>query len=365
MSPPESIGTASIAPPAFPLPTASGTWIRDFAFDGALFLGSTFLVFLVASIFSAKGGDSNILQVSGAASALDLVIPVLLGGPHIFFSLVRTYMDVDFKREHRKLLRASPHVVAFTMMYLAFHGYFQAAATIVLYSAVFHGAAQLAHIGMRYRMKSGRDAWDLGGKAFLVATMVGPLYFITRAVSDRDAFVFIGQPVFKALGASWFVWTTGLVALVATAYWMAETVNRRLAGERVNWREGAILLATQSAFWFLTSLSDLDVSFQAYNAWHSVQAFGIMWFAMNAKWRGGKVRGPNQARFCKDGAFRYTYMWAAAFSVAIGAMVLLFSNFNFDGLPRSPFYFIFAVTVLLNHHVLDYWLFFGKRAFDY
>ena len=108
--------------------------------------------------------------------------------------------------------------------------------------------------------QSGRDAWDLGGKAFLVATLVGPLYFITRAVSDRDAFVFMGQPVVKALGASWFVWATGLVALVAAAYWLAETVNHRLAGGRTNWREGAILVATQSAFWFLTSLNDLDVS---------------------------------------------------------------------------------------------------------
>jgi len=342
-----------------------GTWIRDFVFDGTLFLGSTFLVFLIASLFTAKGGDANVLRIEGASSALDLAIPVLLGGPHIFFSLVRTYMDVDFKREHRLLLRISPHIVAFAMMYLAFHGYFQAASNIVLYSAVFHGAAQLAHIGMRYRMRAGRDAWDLGGKAFLIATMVGPLYFVTRAVSDRDAFVFIGQPIAKALGATWWVWTTGTVALVATAYWLAETLNHLRAGGRFNWREGAILAATQGSFWFLTSLSDLDVSFQAYNAWHSVQALGIMWFAMNAKWRGGKIRGPKQARFCRDGAFGFTYLWAAVFSIAIGAVVLLFSNFDFTGLPRSPFYFVFAVTVLLNHHVLDYWLFFGKRAFDY
>ncbi len=365
MAPPDSAGSVSIPSSAFPLPAQQGTWIRDFAFDGALFLGSTFLVFAIASVFTAKGGDANILRVDGASSALDLVIPVLLGGPHIFFSLVRTYMDVDFKREHRLLLRLSPHLVAFTMMYLAFHQYFQAAANLVLYSAVFHGAAQLAHIGMRYRLKSGREPWDLGAKALLVATLVGPLYFVTRAVSDRDAFVFMGQPVAKALGAAWFVWLTGLVALVAAAYWLADAVNHRIAGGRTNWREGAILLAAQSAFWFLTSLDDLDVSFQAYNAWHSVQAFGIMWFAMNAKWRGGKIRGPKQSRFCRDGAFPFTYVCAAAFSIGIGAMVLLFGNFDFANLPRSPFYFIFAVTVLLNHHVIDYWLFFGKRAFDY
>ena len=53
------------------------------------------------------------------------------------------------------------------------------------------------------------------------------------------------------------------------------------------------------------------------------------------------------------------------FSLTIGVLVLLFSNLDFANLPRSPFYFIFAVTVLLNHHVLDYWLFFGKRAFEY
>src|SRR5690606_22880870 len=126
----------------------------------------------------------------------------------------------------------------------------------------------------------------------------------------------------------------------------------------------AILAATQVAFWFLASVEDLDVSFQAYNAWHSVQALGIMWFAMNAKWRAGRIRGPKQSRFCKDGAFGFTYLWAVAFSVGIGALVILFSNFDVANLPRSPFYFVFAVTVLLNHHVLDYWLFFGKRAFD-
>ena len=56
--------------------------------------------------------------MTGASEALNLVIPILLGGPHIFFSLVRTYIDVDFKREHRQLLRVSPHVVAFPMIYL-------------------------------------------------------------------------------------------------------------------------------------------------------------------------------------------------------------------------------------------------------
>ncbi len=365
MAPPDAGGAATAEAPLISLPVPSGTWIRDVVFDWSFLLGSTFLVFLITSLFAAKGGDANLLRIDGAASTLDLVIPVLLGGPHIFFSLVRTYMDVDFKREHRQLLRITPHVVAFGMMYLAFHSYFQAAANIVLYSAVFHGSSQLAHIGLRYRIKSGREAWDLGGRALLVACLVGPIYFLSRSVASRDAFLFIGQPVFKALAPSWFVWTTGVAAGLAAAYWLADTVNHRLAGGRVNWREGAILLATQLAFWFLTTIDDLDISFQAYNAWHSVQAFGIMWFAMNAKWRGGKVRGPRQSRFCRDGAFRYTYMWAVGFSLAIGGMVLLFGNFDMANLPRSPFYFVFAVTVLLNHHALDYWLFFGKRAFDY
>ncbi len=359
-----------MAPPdtaveAVPLaaPRESG-WIRDLTFDGTLFLGSTALVFVIVSLFSAKGGEANVLRLDGAASALDLVIPVLLGGPHIFFSLVRTYMDVDFKREHRQLLRVTPHVVAFVMMYLAFHQYVQVAANLVLYSAILHGAAQLAHIGLRYRMKAGRTPWDLGGKAFLVATLVGPIFFVSQAVATRETFAFIGQPIFKALAPSWFVWGTGGVALVAASYWLADAVNHRLGGGRTNWREGAILVATQVAFWFLASVEDLDVSFQAYNAWHSVQALGIMWFAMNAKWRGGRVRGPKQSRFCRDGAFGRTYLWAVGFSVAIGALVILFSNFDVANLPRSPFYFVFAVTVLLNHHVLDYWLFFGKRAFD-
>ena len=101
---------------------------------------------------------------------------------------------------------------------------------------------------------------------------------------------------------------------------------------------GAILVATLSAFWFLTTIDDLDISFQAYNAWHSVQALGIMWFAMNAKWRAGRIRGPKQSRFCKDGAFGFTYLWAVVFSVGIGALVILFSNFDVANLPRSPFY---------------------------
>jgi hypothetical protein len=365
MTPPDLSATAPVDARAAPLRGVSTGWIRDLAYDWGFLLGSTLLVFLIAGLFAAKGGDANILRIEGAASTLDLVIPVLLGGPHIFFSLVRTYMDVDFKREHRQLLRISPHLVAFGMMYLAFHQYVQVAANIVLYSAVFHGAAQLAHIGMRYRAKSGREPWDVGGKAFLVACLVGPLYFVTRAVDSRETFAFIGQPIFKALAPGWFVWATGGVALVACAYWLADTVNHVRTGGRANWREGTILLATQGAFWFLTTVDDLDVSFQAYNAWHSVQAFGIMWVAMNAKWRSGKIRGPKQARFCRDGAFGTTYLWAVGFSVTIGALVLLFSNFSMTDLPRSPFYFVFAVTVLLNHHVLDYWLFFGKRAFDH
>lgn len=320
---------------------------------------------MVAGAFTAKSGGTNLLQVTGASEVLNLVIPVLLGGPHIFFSLVRTYMDTDFKREHRHLLRVTPHVIAFGMMYLAFHQYFRVAANVILYSAVLHGAAQLAHIGLRYRLKAGRAAWDLGGKAFVVAALVGPLYFVSRAVATRDRFEFIGQAIYPQLAPSWFLWLAGGVALVAAAYWLADAVNHRLAGGRTPWREGAVLAATLGAFWFLASLDELDVTFQAYNAWHSVQALGILWIGMNGKWRAGKVRGPKASRFCQDGAFLRTYGWAVVFSVSIGFLVVLFSNFQFGQLDRSAFYYVFAVTVLLNHHVLDYWLFFGKRAFDF
>jgi len=68
-------------------------------------------------------------------------------------------------------------------------------------------------------------------------------------------------------------------ALVAVAYWLSDSINHRLAGGEVNWREGATLSATIGAFWFLASLDDLDVSFQAYNAWHSVQASGPVYSA--------------------------------------------------------------------------------------
>ena len=361
MPPPDS--TASAPAIALPAP-ASGRWIRDLVFDWTFLLGSTVLVFLVAALFSVKPGGTNLLQVGGASEALNLAIPVLLGGPHIFFSLVRTYMDVDFKREHRVLLRMSPHVVAFTMLYLTVWHHEALAVNIVLYSAVFHGAAQLGHIALRYRLKAGRGPYDAAGIALLVATFAGPLFFVSYAVQSRE-FIFVGQPIFKALAPSWLLWLSGTAAVVAGAYWLADTANHVLAGGRVNWREGTVLLSTQVAFWFLANLDQLDVTFQAYNAWHSLQAMGLMWLAMNAKWRGGKVRGPKQTEFCRDGAFGHTFLYGVAFSLFVGLMVLAFTNFQFANLPASPFYFIFAVTVLLNHHVIDYWLFFGKRAFDY
>lgn len=359
MAPPDPAAPAIAAEPP-----ADSRWIRDLAFDGLCLLGSTALVFVVAQAFAAKGGGTNLLRMTGTAEALNLVVPILLGGPHIFFSVVRTYMDVDFKREHRHLLRFGPHVIAFSILYFVFHGRFDVVVNAVLYSAVFHGAAQLAHIGLRYRRKAGREIWDLAGKAFVVAAMVGPLYFVTRAVHERE-FFFVGQPIWRALAPTWAVWATGGVALVAGAYWLADAVNRSLAGGPFSWREGAVLAAAWGAFWFLTTLDQLDVTFQAYNAWHSVQALGILWFAMNEKWRSGKVRGPRQSRFCRDGAFGLTYLAGVLFSLTIAFLVAAYGNFRLDDLTASHGYYVFAVTVLLNHHLMDYWLFFGKRAFDY
>lgn len=359
MAPPDS-ATPAIALPAPP----PDRWIRDLVFDGVFFLGSTLLVFLVAQLFSTKGGGANVLRITGASAALNLVVPILLGGPHIFFSIVRTYMDVDFKREHRQLLRMTPHVVAFSMMYLTFHRMNAVVMNIVLYSAVFHGASQLAHIGLRYRMRSGREPFDLAGKSFLVATLAGPLYFVSTAVRTKNL-SFADQAIWKGLAPDWLLYLSAGIAVLAAAYWLADTVNRGLSGGRVNWREGAIMLATQGAFWFLANLDELDVTFQAYNAWHSLQALGIMWFGMNAKWRSGKIRGPKQSQFCRNGAFGRTYLWGVGFSAGIGLLVILFSNFDMRDLTVSPFYYVFAITALLNHHVIDYWLFFGKRAFDY
>ena len=148
----------------------------------------------------------------------------------------------------------------------------------------------------------------------------GPLYFLSWAVRDRG-FALRRPADLQGARAAWLLLDVRAASRsIAAAYWLVETAWRAARGRGGgNWREAAIFVATQGAFWFLANLDQLDVTFQAYNAWHSVQAFGIMWLAMNAKWRDGKIRGPQAVALLPRRRVRPRLPWAVLFSLAIGA----------------------------------------------
>lgn len=356
-------------------PARDRGWIRNGAYDWFFIIGSALVIVLVIGFFAAIRPDStNLLNQGNLTQLILLGIPLLLGGPHIFFSFIRVFRDPEFRMRFPRMVTIAPHAIGGLVIYLIFldatQGYLigkgpgtMILVNLIFFSAVVHGLSQLVHVALKYRKNLGEPMTWRG--YFIDATLIfcGPLGYILHSVRARE-FVFVGHRITPAFSVDVLIYGMGgLFALAALGY-VAEAAWLWRRRGIFNWKRFVIIVTANAAFVVLAEVREADISFQAYNAWHSIQAMGIMWAAANAKVRrGGKLLG-GAAKLCAEGKFLLCYVYGVVFALAIGTAVVVLSGGMAD-LEVSPWYFVIAVSVLLIHHYFDYFLFFHRKAFDY
>jgi hypothetical protein len=107
---------------------------------------------------------------------------------------------------------------------------------------------------------------------------------------------------------------------------------------------------------FVIPLFDnLDVAFQGFNTWHSLQYLALTWFILSRNAAHGEIGNPVTQQLAgtrKTGRF-YAAMVGATL-VSGGVYLLLWKGFGF---PQDKSYYVVVLSFLLIHYFYDHFLF--------
>jgi hypothetical protein len=314
------------------------------------------------------GGDVE----SISRNAVNAIVALLVGGPHMYATFSRTALDNDFVRRHPRLVWSSiliPIVViALAMINLAL------LLTVFFLWASIHVLHQIIYIVELYnrRQTSGLSLFSRASDYAVVLTSLYPLAAVKIAagqfaIGPNNLSDVIGSIV--PLGP-WMVWLAGGAFATALLVWIGKSVVEASRGALHVPKAVFILLTVVAAFW-VPSLENLDTAFQGMNMWHSLQYLALTWMLNHIRSQRGELdNSPFIKRMSTNGSARRYYLFNIGLTIAdVGLAAVIFAVLRF-GLGH-PFdfafdraYYIAILSFLWMHYYHDHYLFTQPDVLD-
>jgi hypothetical protein len=287
------------------------------------------------------------------ATGVDILVTLLIGGPHMYATFLRTVFEPRFRKVHPTLAWTPVFLVPVLVITGAVYA-FTTLLSVFFVLASLHVCDQAAYIGYLYREKGGKaKPWE---RFFDFVVICASLYTVAMYRHVAGTFQ-IGETTI------WFPpflkhpWFPNLFAFGAAAFiagWGVKTWNqwrrREVGGPYV-----AFMVLTICVALFIPTLPELSVAFQGFNAWHSFQYLGITFLLLNQAHMAGQVTTGFVKQMAAPGKFFRFYgwniLWTTGASLLIGVLVYGM------GLPIEQCYYAVVLSFLLTHYCHDATLF--------
>ena len=338
---------------AHELPSArSGPWIRSRRFDLVFLTASGVLVFLPYlsyGLLKAIGASQET-----ASLVIGLSVTLLVGGPHMYSTYLRTALEPRFRKRFG-LLTYAPLVIIPALVVLGSIYAFLLLLTAFFFWASIHVTHQAQYISEAYRRKtvpriSPLDRWLDG------AVILGALYTVAMYKFVDGRFMLGSSTLLfpSFLKHAWVprAFTVGFAALFL--YYVARIVREIRRGES-SWPR-LVFMATTVALAFVVPVFDnLDIAFQGFNTWHSLQYLALTWFILTRKAERGEIgSGFVQGLAGKSHTGRF---YAATIAATLIAGAVYFVLWKGIGMPQDRSYYVVVLSFLLIHYFYDHILF--------
>jgi hypothetical protein len=287
------------------------------------------------------------------ASGIDLLITLLIGGPHMYATFLKTIFEPRFRLLHPALTWAPVVLVPTTVVFGAIYA-FPWLLTIFFTWASIHVCDQASYIGYLYRERGGAARpWH---RLFDFAVIITALYSYAMYRHVNGTFR-IGDtqlwfPPF--LKTTRFADAFALFAAALIAAWVVMTashVRRREVGMPYVF----FMALTVVVALFITRLPELSISFQGFNAWHSFQYLGLTYLILRQSNAAGAVSTGFVRKMARPGHFFRYYGWNLLMTT--GATLVILALTIVLHLPSEPSYYAVVLSFLLVHYAHDHVLF--------
>jgi hypothetical protein len=324
---------------------AHGVWLRSPSWDLTFLILSAALVPIPLLLYHGLGASQT---------AVNLVVAGLIGGPHLYSTFTYTFLEPNYRRRHRRFLAASLALPVFVTT-LAFVN-LQVLLTVFFMWASIHVLHQITYINDCYVAKAARPR-PLRERVVDYGVVFLCLYPMATPQILDGSFELGGTELYVPAWASHGVVADAQVAGVAALFagffvlWVAKSIRDLRRGTLL--LPSVLLIGLTIAVGFtLPLLPNVDVAFQGFNVWHSVQYLGLVWYLMAMR----KERGEIDNRFvaqCNgpDRAWQF-YGLAVLLTAAAGMLVVILHGAF--GVELQKAYYIVILSTLLQHYYFDH-----------
>jgi hypothetical protein len=344
---------------AVPAENREPAWICNRRFDLVFLTLSGALVFFP---YLSYGFLQRVGVSEGTASLIvGLTVTLLVGGPHMYSTYLRTALEPRF-RERWGLLTYAPLIAIPALVILGAMHAFVLLLTLFFFWASIHVTHQAQWISETYRRRAGiptqpLDRWLDGG------VILGSLYTMAMYKFVQGRFA-LGENTL--LFPAWLMrrevavaFTVGFAAFLV--FYVLRTIGEIRRGQS-SWPRLIFMASTVSLAFIVPIFDNLDVAFQGFNTWHSLQYLALTWFILGRSAERGDI-GSNLVRSLageKKTAVYYGAMIGA--TVAAGAVYLLV--WKGLGFPQDKSYYVVVLSFLLVHYFYDHILFRDFQPFQ-
>ncbi len=285
------------------------------------------------------------------AGGVDILITLLVGGPHMYATFLKTVFEPNFRKLHPALTFAPVVIIPLLVISGAIFA-FQALLTFFFTWASMHVCDQASYIAYLYREKGGAaKPWQRG---LDVSVILFSLY--SYAMYRHVAGTFqIGDTTLwfpSFLKHAWFANSFAVVTAGLIAAWVVYTLNQLRRGE-VGGPYVFFMSLTVGVALLVPRLPELSISFQGFNAWHSFQYLGLTYLILQ---QDNTIAKESLAKkLAKPGKFFRYYGWNILLTTGATLIIVLLTIVL--KLPAEPSYYAVVLSFLLVHYAHDHVLF--------
>jgi hypothetical protein len=327
-------------------------WIRSRKFDLLFLTLSGVLVFLP---YLSYGLLQRLGASPGTASLIvGLTVTLLVGGPHMYSTYLRTALEPRFRARYGFLAYLPLLLIPVLVILGALHA-FLLLITAFFFWASLHVTQQAQWIAETYRRKAtGRVSMVdrlLDGAVILGALYTMAMYkFVEGRFALGDSTLLFPEFLKRREIATAF--TVGFAALFL--FYVFRTAAEIRRGEASVPR--LLFMAFTVGLAFVVPIFDnLDVAFQGFNTWHSLQYLALTWFILSRNAERGAIGSSLAQKLAgteKTGRFYGAMILATV--MAGGIYLVLWKGLGF---PQDKSYYVVVLSFLLIHYFYDHFLF--------
>jgi hypothetical protein len=276
-----------------------GLWLRNRNWDTLFMTLSVFLV-PMPYLFYLIGKDILHVDKDVARNAVNLAVALLVGGPHMYATFMRTALDEKFVKRYPALIRSSI-IIPIVVVSLAFLN-LPLLLTIFFFWASIHVLHQVTYIVELYNRRSdGKSAVTLWARAVDYALILTCLFPIAALKISQRNFNIGANDLTKVIpdffftsegGVPWFfILMTTLFGAALVAF-IVKTI-REYRGGYIHWPKTVFIVITVAVACTMPALENLDTAFQGLNTWHSFQYLALTFYILKLRQQSGELQSSN------------------------------------------------------------------------